>query len=76
MNKLTAAIADIKGINTNDPVLQRRVVKALEVIKEMLHTLTVGGVTTGEVVFDPTCECGRHEDDGDNMPNEILDVPE
>ncbi len=39
MEKLKEAIADLKNINTNDPPMQRRVVKALEAVAEELDKI-------------------------------------
>ena len=36
MDKVREALADLKGINTNDPITQSKVVKVLEAIVEEL----------------------------------------
>ncbi len=46
MEKLKAAIADLKGINTNDPILQGRIVKVFD---ELIIVLE-GKLSTDEVI--------------------------
>ena len=68
MDKVRKALADLKGINTNDPVMQSRVVKVLEAMLVSLENKQdrIDPSTLPVIGSDPK-RVGHEED---NMANE------